>query len=306
MNRPLSLFRRCAGVALLWFAASLPGFAQAAERIPVVASFSILGDLVSTLGGERVAVSTLVGPDEDAHVFEPRPQDLKTVAQARLVVLNGLGFEGWMMRLAQAANFKGETLIAAQGITARKMADEDHPGHLATDPHAWQNPRNVEVYAQNIVTALARIDPAGADYYRERGTRYIASLKELDDWAAARFATIPAAKRQIITSHDAFGYLGARYGVRLHAAQGLSTESEPDARGVARLIAQIRQARIKALFVENMSDPKLLERLGRDAGVEPSGRLYADALSTADGPAPTYLAMMRYNVEQLVAGMRKN
>jgi zinc/manganese transport system substrate-binding protein len=284
----------------------LSTFGIAADRIPVVASFSILGDLVSVVGGDRVAVSTLVGPDQDAHVFEPRPADVKLVAQARLFVVNGLGFEGWLNRLTQSANFRGVTVVAARGIKSRQMADEDHPSRLTSDPHAWQDPRNVIDYVRNIASALSEIDPAGRVSYQENGRRYIEALKSLDAWAAGQYATIPAARRKLITSHDAFGYHAARYDIVFVAPQGVSTDSEPSAREMARLIRQIKQAKIRAVFMENMSNPRLLEQLAKGADVTPSGRLYSDALSAADGPAPTYLKMMRYNVEQILSGLKQN
>jgi len=279
---------------------------SAAGKLPVVASFSILGDLVSAIGGERVAVSTLVGPGQDAHMFEPSPADAKKVAQAKLVVVNGLGFDPWLNRLSGAAGYKGETVLASSGIKARQMPDEDHPGKIQIDPHAWQDPSNVITYVGNIAAALGKIDPAGARYYQDNRDRYVKSLKELDDWAGQQFAQIPAAKRKVITSHDAFGYLGARYRITFLAPQGISTESEASARDVAKLIRQIKRERIKAVFVENMSNPQLLQQISSEAGVAMGAKLYADALSDPQGAAPTYLRMMRYNVEQLMRGLKLN
>ncbi len=278
----------------------------AAERIPVVASFSILGDLVAVVGGDRVSVTTLVGPDQDAHVFEPRPSDVKAVAQARVFVVNGLGFEGWLNRLQRSAGFKGTTIVAAEGVRARKMEDEDHPGRTVTDPHAWQDPSNVKIYVRNIARGLSELDPEHAAEYQSNGTAYAAQLDVLDAWAREQYQSIPTEKRRLITSHDAFGYHAAHYGVQFLAPQGVSTESEPSAKEVARLIKQIKRDKIKAVFMENMSNPKLLAQLARDAGVSPAGKLYADALSGKDGPAADYLTMMRYNVQQILAGLRAN
>ncbi|NUU00944.1 metal ABC transporter substrate-binding protein [Herbaspirillum robiniae] len=306
--RPFSLL--LAGLSL---AASVS--ASAAERIPVVASFSILGDIVANVGGERIAVTTLVGPDEDAHVFQPAPDDIKAVSRAKLVVVNGLGFEGWMERLAQSANYRGAIVTASAGIKARERADDDHDEHGheghdhhhgKDDPHAWQDPQNVIVYARNVAAALARLDPAGADAYRKNGEAYVAKVQALDSWAAQQFAQIPEAKRRVITSHDAFEYFGARYKVRFLAAQGVSTDSEPSAREMAGLIRQIKAEKIKALFFENMANPKLLQQIAREAGVTAGGKLYADALSKAGGPAPDYLSLMRYNVGQLLEKIRLN
>ncbi|HEY4316429.1 MAG TPA: metal ABC transporter substrate-binding protein [Herbaspirillum sp.] len=283
--------------------------AAPAARIPVLASFSILGDIVAQVGGERIAVGTLVGPDQDAHVYQPTPDDIKKVAHARLIVVNGLGFEGWLDRLAHSANYKGEIVVASNGIAAREMAEDgakhgDHAEHM--DPHAWQNPLNVAVYANNIVRALSRLDPAGAAVYKRNGDAYIAALKQLDGWAAAQIAAIPAAKRRIITSHDAFHYFGAHYGIEFIAPQGMSTDSEPSAKEVANMIRQMKQEHIKAVFIENMTSPKLLQQISREAGVEAGGKLYSDALSAPGGVASDYLGMMRYNVGQILTGLRNN
>jgi len=297
-------------------ACTLPGASLAAEPVPaalpvpVTASFSILGDLVRVVGGERVRVTTLVGPDEDAHVFEPRPADARAIVQSRLLVVNGLGFEPWAQKLARSAGYKGRTAVASQGVKPRLMVKEAshgaHGGHGETDPHAWQNPANVMLYVRNIAAALSEADPGGASAYAANAQAYVAELQALDAWAQAEFAAIPAAKRKVITSHDAFGYLGAHYQVAFLAPQGVSTDAEPGAREVAQLIRQIRREKIRAVFVENMGNPRLLNQLSRDAGVTPGPALYVDALSPAGGPAGSYLRLMRHNVTELVAGMRRN
>jgi zinc/manganese transport system substrate-binding protein len=284
-------------------------------RLPVVASFSILGDIVANVGAERVAVVTLVGPDQDAHVFQPAPDHIKAVARAKLVVVNGLGFEGWLERVVQAAGYRGQIVVASNGIAVRdRVGDEDehdhdhagHAHHSKNDPHAWQNPANIVIYTRNIVAALSKLDPAGAAVYQRNGEAYIAKLNELDRWATQQFAQFPDAKRQVITSHDAFEYFGAHYKIKFLAAQGVSTDSEPSAREVADLIRQIRKDKIRAVFIENMSSPKLLQQISQEAGVKLGGKLYADALSQADGPASTYLRLMRYNIEQLLAQLKLN
>jgi zinc/manganese transport system substrate-binding protein len=278
--------------------------AMAADKIPVVASFSILGDIVGAIGGDRVTVSTLVGPDQDAHVFEPTPADVKAIAKARLVMINGLGFEGWMERLTAAASYKGSLVVASDGISVRQRPGTAVHAALRPDPHAWQDPANVMIYARNIVAALSKLDPAGSAVYKANGERYLLALQDLDQWAQMQFSAIPVQRRTVITSHDAFEYFGAHYGVRFLAAQGISTESDPSARDIAALIRQIRQENIKAVFFENMSNPQLLRQLSRDAGVTPGGKLYADALSAADGPAPTYLRLMRYNIALILASLQ--
>ena len=277
----------------------------AAEPLPVTASFSILGDLVRVVGGDRVSVTTLVGPNEDAHVFEPTPSDAKSILHSKLLVINGLGFEPWAQKLAQSAGYKGALLLATQGVKARNMSAP--AGHTQeADPHAWQNPANVVIYVRNIAQSLTQLDPAGAATYQRNRDVYIADLVALDHWAQAQFATLPSDKRKVITPHDAFGYFAEHYQVTFLAPQGLSTNAEPSAKQVAQLIRQIKREKIKAVFVENMSNPKLLAQITADAGVTLGAKLYVDALS---GPADTgasYLKMMQHNVAQLVAGMQRN
>jgi zinc/manganese transport system substrate-binding protein len=298
-----TLFRKLLTAAAL---SGIATFATAADKLPVMTSFSILGDLVRIVGGERVAVTALVGPDEDAHVFEPKPADAKNLLQTRLLVSNGLGFEPWAQKLARSAGFKGETVVASQGVKARKLPAEKGHDHADTDPHAWQDPGNVVLYVRNIASGLGKLDPAGAASYQANAEAYVKELQTLDAWAREQIAAIPAGKRKVITSHDAFGYFGAHYGVQFLAPQGLSTETEASAKEVAQLIKQIQREKIKALFLENMSNPKLLTQLAKDTGVSPGPELYVDALSKAGGPADSYLKLMRYNVTQLVEGMKKN
>lgn len=278
----------------------------AADPLPVLASFSILGDLVRVVGGSRVMVSTLVGPDEDAHVFEPKPSDAKNLLQTRLLVVNGLGFEPWAQKLSRAAGYRGQTLVASQGVVARAMNATTGHDHLHADPHAWQNPTHVVLYVRNIAAALSRLDPEGAATYQHRSEAYVKELQALDTFARAQFARLPASQRQVITSHDALGYFGAHYGIRFLAPQGVSTDTEPSARQVAQLIGQIQREKIRAVFIENMSNPKLLVQLSRDAGTTVVPALYVDALSAPGGPAGSYLQLMRHNITALARGMAGN
>ena len=298
-------------VAGIASASLLSGASFAADRLPVTASFSILGDLVRVVGGDRVRVTTLVGADEDAHVFEPKPADAKAIVQSKLLVTNGLGFEPWAQKLAKSAGYKGETVVASKGVKPRAMPEEKgHEGkghrHDETDPHAWQNPNNVVLYVRNIAAALAKVDPAGATTYQANAEAYVKELQTFDAWAREQFASISPSKRKVITSHDAFGYFAAQYQIKFLATQGVSTDAEPSAKEVAQLIRQIQREKIKAVFMENMSNPKLLAQLSKDAGVAVGPALYVDALSAVDGPADSYLKLMRHNVTQLVAGMRGN
>lgn len=275
----------------------------ASAQIPVTTSFSILGDLVRVVGGDRVAVTALVGPNEDAHVFEPKPADAKAILQSKLVMSNGLGFEPWMGKLVKSAGYKGASVIASTGVQPRKM---QHDGHTETDPHAWQNPANVVFYVNNIRKALEQLDPAGAASYQANTAAYVAELQALDAWATTQFAAIPADKRKVITSHDAFGYFAAHYQLKFLAPQGVSTDGEASAKQVASLIRQIQREKIKAVFLENMANPKLLAQLSKEANVVPGDTLYADALSAPDQPGASYLKMARHNITALVAGLQKN
>ena len=308
VSRPF--FRSLMGL-VIGSAALLAGHSVAAEKIAVTTSFSILGDLVRVVGGERVNITNLVGPDQDAHVFEAKPSDAKSLLQSRLLVSNGLGFDPWAQNLARSAGYKGWTVVASKGLKplaeAAKPAAKGHGhAHGEADPHAWQNPNNVVLYVRNITAALSQLEPASASTFQTNADAYVKELQALDVWAMAQFNAIPAAQRKVITSHDAFGYLAAHYQITFLAPQGISTESQPSARDVARLITQIQREKIRAVFLENISNQRLLTQLSQDAGTTVGGKLYADALSGPDQPGATYLLMMRHNVSQLAAGMRLN
>ncbi len=300
-------------------ASAFPPISPAAgqTRLKVVASFSILGDMVREVGGERIELTVLVGPDQDAHAYQPTPADARAVAAARVLVVNGLGFEGWIDRLARSAPFRGSRVVASQGVAdPLRMAQEAHegqstrraqrPARAVPDPHCWQDLANGRLYVRNIAAGLSEADPANAAFYRERAAAYDQRLAALDIWVRQQIAIVPADKRKVITGHDAFGYFGRAYGVAFHAPTGISTDEEPSAREVAALIRLIRSERIKAIFIENMSNPRLVEQIARDAGGVVGPRLYVDALSRPGGPAGTYEAMFRHNVPALVAGMLRN
>lgn len=276
-----------------------PSFA--ASPVKAIASFSILGDMVREVGGDRVEVITLVGPDGDAHVYQPTPADAKSVAAAQIVLVNGLGFEGWMDRLTKSASFKGPTVVASKGVQPLTMEEDGDHGHI--DPHAWQSLKNGEIYVRNIAEGLIAVDPAGAATYRANAERYLAEIAALDQDVRAAIAKLPPDRRTIVTSHDAFGYFAAAYGLEMVAPEGVSTESEASAKDVARLIKQIRAEHIPAVFMENVTDPRLIEQIRRESGAAIGGQLYSDALSPPDGPAPTYLKMFRYNVATLTKAL---
>ncbi|WP_156647613.1 zinc ABC transporter substrate-binding protein [Methylobacterium sp. Leaf87] len=269
------------------------------ERLRVVATFSILGDLVSQVGGERVAVTTLVKPDADAHGYAPAPSDARTLAAADLVVVNGLGLEGWIDRLIKASGAKAPVVVASKGIKPIEEADDHGHGHAHdhhADPHAWQSIANAKVYVATIRDGLAKRDPAHAAAYAARATAYLGELDALEGEVRATIAKIPPAQRRIITTHDAFGYFTAAYGLTFIAPQGVSTDSEASPRDVARIVRQIRAEKIPAVFLETIADPRLMEQIARESGAAIGGKVYSDALSGPDGPAPTYVAMMRNNL----------
>lgn len=290
----------------------------AADKINVVASFSILGDLVQQVGGEYVSVSTLVGPNGDAHVYQPTPQDTIRLTKSQLFVVNGLGFEGWMDRLVTASHYKGKVITASTGIhplafnntaenadhNAEEHHDDEH-AHGNQDPHAWHSIPNTVQYVQNITNSLSQIDPTHKAEYQSNANRYIQQLEQLDKTLVKEFAAIPTEQRKMITSHDAFGYLSARYQITTIAPQGMSTESEASASDVAKIIQQIRKEKIKALFVENISDPRLMQQISNETDVAPGKELFSDALSDAKGPASTYLDMMRYNTAQILSALKQ-
>ena len=295
----------CALVFAFVFGFALPGAQNAlAAPLKVVTSFSILGDMVKNVGGDLVRVTTLVGPDADTHVYQPSPADAKAVAQADLVVVNGLHLEGWMDRLVQTSGYKGVVVTASKGVRTRTMVDEEEGGKKVTDPHAWQSLDNGRIYVRNIADGLAAADPAHAAAYRKNAGMYLGRIGETEGWVRKMLGSVPTAERKIITSHDAFGYFGDAYGLTLLSPQGLSTEAEASARDVGALIRQIKAEGIKALFVENMTDPRLVENIAKETGAKPGGELYADALSGPEGPAPTYLDMFRHNVTVLVKALR--
>lgn len=275
----------------------LPLTALGAVR--VVTTFSVLGDLARQIGGDRVQVVSLVGPDQDAHVFQPAPTDIKQLAAARVFVTNGLGMEGWLSRLTRAAGFHGVTVVATRGVTPIKGEAGE-----GTDPHAWHDPQRLQFYIRNISAGLIAADPAGRSVYQARAAAFSRRVADLDRWAAGQFATVPAARRKVLTSHDAFGYLGARYQIRFISPQGISTDTEASAQGVARLIRQVRQEKVSAIFFENMTNQQLLKQIAGEAHVRVHDKLYSDALSPAGGPADSWEKMFRYNVTTIMKSLK--
>lgn len=277
--------------------------APAQDRIKVVATFSILGDLARNVGGDRVEVAVLVGPNSDVHVYSPTPADAKKVGGANLVVVNGLGLEGWMARLVEASGTKAPTVVASRGIRPRKMEEEDHPGHMVTDPHAWQSIANAKVYVANIRDGLSKADPAGKATYEANAAAYLAELDALEREVNAAIARIPADHRKVITTHDAFSYFGDAYHMQFISPEGVSTDSEPSAKDVAKIINQLKRRKIPAVFMENIVDPRMMRQIAKETGAKIGGTLYSDALTDAKGEAPTYIDMVRHNIRQLTAAL---
>lgn len=272
-----------------------------AKTLETVASFTVLADIVKQVGGEHVEVKSLVGPNGDPHSFEPTPQDSQALAKADIVFVSGLGLEGWMDRLVSASGYKGEPVVASRGVSTRSMEEE---GKTVTDPHAWNSMYNGVIYATNVMNALIKADPQDADAIRRSGENYIQKLQALDSWAKTSFATVPAAKRKVLTSHDAFGYFGQRYGVTFLAPVGFSTEAEASASEVGSLIKQLQAEHIHTYFIENQTDPRLVKQIASATKAQPGGELYPEALSQPSGPAPTYVAAFRHNVDAMIRSMK--
>jgi zinc/manganese transport system substrate-binding protein len=311
-------------VVALLFLLGLAGGVEAADKVKAVASFSILGDMVRQVGGDRVEVVTLVPPDSDAHVFSPTPADARTLARAQVFFVNGLGFEGWMERLEKSSGFKGKLVVASTGVAPRTMIEdeghhhgdeaedaqkhdhaqgEDHDEEDVTDPHAWQDLANGKLYIANIRDGLIAADPDGKATYDANAATYLDALGKEESAVKRALAALPEARRKIITSHDAFGYFGAAYGLEIIAPEGVSTESEASAQDVAKIIRQIKAEHIPAVFLENVTDHRLLDQIARETGAKIGGTLYSDALSGPNGPAPSYLDMFRHNVSTLTAAL---
>ena len=269
---------------------------HAAERLNVVASFSILGDFVRNVGGDRVDVTTLVGPDSDVHVYTPAPSDAKRIADAKLVIVNGLGMEGWLPRLVKSAGSKAAIITATSGIAPRKLGSD-------ADPHAWQSVPNARIYVSDIANALAAADPDDAEFFRARAKAYLDKLEALDREVREAVAKIPPERRKVISTHDAFGYFAAEYGIQFIAPLGVSTETEPSARDIAAIIGQIKAQKIPAVFLENISDDRLIRRIAAETGAKVGGTLISDGLTGEKGLAPTYIDMVRHNIKALTSAL---
>lgn len=296
--------RRSFLAASLALAPCARAWAQPSPAAPplVMTSFSILQDMVGRIAGDAVHTATLVPRDGDPHAFEPKPGDLTALHGAAMMVENGLGLEGWLARMVPASGFKGTRIVASAGIKPRSLQED---GATVSDPHIWQDPALGQRMVQTITAGLVKADPAHADRFRQAATDYVAELKQIEGEIAQAWTAIPSNRRRVLTTHDAFGYYGARFGVQFIAIEGISTEAEPSPRALARVATQARRDGIQSVFLENMTDPRLAEALAREAHLSVGPKLYSDSLSELDGPAPTYTALLRYNTKQLIAAVTK-
>lgn len=288
-------------VLLVLFSLMLSMSLSAAEKLQVVTSFSILADMTRQVGGEHIQITNMVGPDADAHTYEPTPDDAKALLSAKLIIKNGLGFEPWLDRLVTSTETGAPVISASRGVIPRSL-DED--GETIPDPHAWHNLANAELYVSNITKALEAADPANKADYERNSRAYLKKIYALLAEAKAKLGALPPGNRKIVTSHDAFGYLGQAYGIEFMAPQGLSTEREPSAAEVAALITQIRQAKVKAVFMENIKDARLLKQIADESGAHIGGTLYSDALA-ASGPASTFTGLFEYNLNTLYEALSR-
>ncbi|RUW32269.1 MULTISPECIES: zinc ABC transporter substrate-binding protein AztC [unclassified Mesorhizobium] len=301
----LKSFRAALAMSVITLSA-FPTSSAFAAPLKVVASFTVIADFAKNVGGDRVNITTIVGPDGDAHVYEPSPADAVAMAGADVVLVNGLHFEGFLQRLVDASATKAAIVTLTKGVTPidfkPEFADADAAegaGKTVTDPHAFQSIANARIYVKNIADAFCAADSEGCDSYEANATAYTAKLDALEGDVKAAIQSIPEAKRVVITSHDAFGYFEHEYGLMFLAPQGISTDSEPSAADVAKLVEQIKQDKAAAIFIENITNPRLIEQIAGETGIKVGGTLYSDALSGSDGPASTYIDMMHNNITQI-------
>lgn len=300
------LLRRVLAICLLVFCAVASSLHAQQSRINVVTTFSILADFARNVGGDLVNVTSLVGPDSDTHVYTPAPSDAEKITKAKLVIVNGLGLEGWLPRLIQSSGDKAVMVVVTKGITPRNIAAGKRGGDERggeADPHAWQSVPNAKIYVANIRDALIAADPVGAQVYRANADAYLARLDVLDREVRDMVEKIPPARRSVISTHDAFGYFAVAYGVHFIAPQGVSTEAEPSARDIASIITQIKKQQIPAVFLENISDPRMMRRIAAETGAKIGGTLYSDSLTGENGEAPTYIDMVRHNIRALTSAL---
>jgi len=271
--------------------------AAAHDPVKVVASFSILGDMVEQVTGDLADVTTIVGPDADAHVYQPSASDAIAVTKADVIFVNGLGFETWSDALIENSGTDASVFVATEGVDPLLVEGE-------VDPHAWNALTNGYIYVQNIADSMAAADPAHADTYQANAAAYIEELRAVHENAISEFSALPENGRTVVTAHDAFGYLADAYGLNFLAPVGIDTEAEPSASDLASLIDYLNETGAGALFVENITSPALVEQIASETGLEIGGRLFSDALSERGGPATSYIAMFEHNLGEIIAALQ--
>jgi zinc/manganese transport system substrate-binding protein len=276
------------------------------KKLQVIASFSIIGDMVKQVGGDKVEVTTLVGPNGDVHLFEPSPEDAKNIANADIIFVNGLGMEGWLDRLISSSGYDGQVVELAKNVKTINISEKKDDKPAVADPHAWQDISNGKIYIDNIRNALVKRDKKNAKVYEQNAQKYIVRLSDLNSWVKNEINKVPSGKRKVITSHDSFRYFAEAYDIEFFAPQGISSDSQPSAGDMAKLEDQMLRKEIKAVFFENMTDQRLTRQLEKDVGAKIGGVLYSDALSEPTGPAGTYFDMFKNNVPKLVTAMKGN
>lgn len=277
----------------------ISGACFAEDRLKIVASFSILGDMVQQVVGEHADVTTIVGPDADAHVYQPSVADARAVADADVIFVNGLGFETWSETLIAESGTDASVHVATQGVKIVKVDGE-------TDPHAWNSLSNGVVYVNNIAAVLSNKIPEKADVIETNRATYANTLMALDTSTKTKLSQLPAKKRTVVTAHDAFGYLADAYDMTFLAPVGIDTDAEPSAQELAVLIDQLKADGAAALFVENITSPALVQQIADETGLTIGGRLFSDALSERGGPATSYLAMFEHNLNTLLTALGSN
>lgn len=279
-----------------------------AQPLEVVATYSILGDFVDAVGGELIDLHVLIGPDGDSHEYEPVPGDGVALAEAAVVFENGLEFEPWLDSLFEASGSRAVRVVvtdSTEPLPAREHEEEGDEEHGEFDPHVWHSVPNAVVMVENVRAGLVAADPANADVYTANAAAYTSELQALDAYIRERVATLPEARRKLVTSHDTFGYFAQAYGFEIvGAVLPVSTENaDPGAGEIAALIEQVRTSGVPAIFAENVTNPGLLEQVAESAGVSVAPPLYTDALGAVGTSGETYLSLERYNVDTIVAAL---
>lgn len=296
----------------------------AANKLPVIATYSILGDMVQNVGGELIDLKVLVGPDGDAHAYEPVPADSASLLQAKVLFENGLEFETWLDDLYTASGSQAVRAVVSEGITPLKAPEEGEHGHAEGeshsaseagqeehdhgefDPHIWHSVANSEIMVANIAKALSAADPTNATIYQANAATYTTQLKELDAFIKQEVATLPAERRKIVTTHDTFGYFAQDYGFEIvGTALGITTETaDPSAAQIADLVTDIKATGVPAIFAENIANSTVMETIAKEAGVKLVPELYTDALGPQGSEGETYIKMMRFNTTTMVTALK--